>query len=534
MSVIWHGPAAVDWVWNLFTADERERVVRQFRERGRITYEHMHDRGAYGVTRFDSHAGREIIFLAMIALVFHEEIPEAVKWLDWLRPVLCGIWPIWAGDDGAWAEGPSYGLAYVGIMTMFASALKRGAGIDLYRRPFWRNHALWRKHCLPAYAEWMGFGDHSEPWESTWLRNANLVELIARETGTRECDHYIAELRRHAPRFPTPEKRKAPVIDAALAFAPDPTDGPPHEEGPGAALKVFPAAGWAAVRTDFTDDTNDVAFIFRSSPFGSVSHSHANNNDFIIHVGGRVMAMPSGYYVGYGSAHHTHWVWHTKSHNCLTLSDGGQIMRSPDSTGAIEGAFEDGRIACMHGNADRSYAALATRCRRHVAYLKGARAFVIVDEFIARDGVVSAPQWNIHGFEPFEVDEDERTFLVTRGGSSLEGRFLYSANAFFAVSEGWDPPPMDADERPMQHHLRFTPVGLLARLNLGVVLACGTERGARVAATGVSAEDGETARVGDDSVTVFPKAPEGEAIAKLVVEGVPYEIRDVGITSPAS
>jgi hypothetical protein len=30
----------------------------------------------------------------------------------------------------------------------------------------------------------------------------------------------------------------------------------------------------------------DVALIFRSSPFGAVSHSHANNNDFILHVGG--------------------------------------------------------------------------------------------------------------------------------------------------------------------------------------------------------------------------------------------------------
>ena len=84
--------------------------MAQFRRRGQITFDHMHNRGSYGVTRFDSHAGREIVFLAHIALVFHEHIPEAQTWLEWLRPVLCGIWPIWAGDDGAWAEGPSYGL----------------------------------------------------------------------------------------------------------------------------------------------------------------------------------------------------------------------------------------------------------------------------------------------------------------------------------------------------------------------------------------------------------------------------------------
>ena len=158
-------------------------MIGQFHRRGQITYEHMHDRGSYGVSRFDSHAGREIVFLALIAFTFYEQIPEARTWLEWLRPVLCGIWPIWAGDDGAWAEGPSYGLAYVRIMTAFATALKRGAGVDLYRRPFWRNHAEWRRWCLPPYAEWIGFGDHTERWASTWRANADLVELIDAETG---------------------------------------------------------------------------------------------------------------------------------------------------------------------------------------------------------------------------------------------------------------------------------------------------------------------------------------------------------------
>ena len=71
MSVIWHGPTACDRVWDPFTDDERAPVVvEQFRQRGEITYEHMHDRGAYGVTRFDSHAGREVVLLAQTAFAF--------------------------------------------------------------------------------------------------------------------------------------------------------------------------------------------------------------------------------------------------------------------------------------------------------------------------------------------------------------------------------------------------------------------------------------------------------------------------------
>lgn len=134
MSVMWWGPAACDWVWDVFTPEQRRRVIAHFRRRGQITFEQMHARGGYGVTDFRSHSGREIVFLANLAMVFHRHIPEAEQWLRWLRPVLCGVWPIWAGADGAWAEGIMYGFAYVNIMTTFASALKEGCGVDLYRR----------------------------------------------------------------------------------------------------------------------------------------------------------------------------------------------------------------------------------------------------------------------------------------------------------------------------------------------------------------------------------------------------------------
>lgn len=535
MSVIWHGPAACDWVWDEFTDEERAAVIEQFRERGRITYEHMHDSGLYGVTLFNSHPGREIVFLAMIALVFHEHIPDAEKWLEWLRPVLCRLWPVWAGDDGGWAEGPAYGLAYVGIMTMFATALKSGASVDLYTRPFWRNHARWRKYCLPTYAEWMGFGDQTEPTAGTWLANADLIEIIARQTGTKEFAGCVEESRAQALRIAG--TGRPAHVNVQTCFVPEPDVAAPAG-GERGILRVFPAAGWAAIRTDVEHALDDVAFIFRSSPFGSVSHSHANNNDFIIHSGGRVMAMPSGYYVGYGSAHHTHWVWHTKSHNCVTLSDAGQIMKSYDSRGAVENAFEDDRVVYLRGTADAGYSDRAERCRRHVLFLKGANAFVLVDEFVALPQILSGVQWNIHSYGAFSVDDEKRSFLLERDGSSLEGTFLYHENAFFSLSEGWEPPPMDVEKgkRRMQYHLRFTPKNLSLRLNLGVVLCPGHASLKRASVTTERIDQTEIARIGDDVVLVGQAEPiefegiKSDALAVALVEGVRYDITDDGIS----
>jgi len=545
MSVIWDGSKAVDWVWDEFTDEERALVIEQFRQRGEITYEHVHGgsrasaRGTYGVTRFGSHDGREIIFLALIGMVFHEHIPDARRWLDWLRPVLCGIWPVWGRDDGSWAEGPAYGSAYVGIMTMFATALKRATGVDLYRRPFWRNHAHWRRWCFPPYAEWIGFGDHSERWKGIWLANAALVDRIDRETGAREMGDYVDAFMREAQNLEEPQSRRLPHLSAQDYLA-EPDDGEanaPRDEG---MLRVFADAGWAAIRSDLQDPARDIALVFRSSPYGAVSHSHANNNDFFLHVAGRCLAMPSGYYDGYGSNHHTHWVWHTKSHNCVTLSGAGQIMRSHDSVGAVENAFEDARIAYLRGNADASYADRATRCRRHLAYLKAHACFLMIDEFMARPGLPSALEWNIHSWDRFAVDDGARSFRVERDGSVLAGHFLYHHNGFFSLSEGFDPPPSSAKQSEQwfnQYHLRFTPTGPVEQRNLGVVLCAGHGELQPAAVEAERVGETEVARIGDDVVAVNMGAGiavdgmQSDALALLALGGARYEITDEGVTT---
>lgn len=537
MSVTWHGPAACDWAWDRFTEAERALVIDQFRRRGNMVYEHMHGQGSYGVSRFDSHAGREIVFLAQTALVFHEQIPEAATWLEWLRPVLCGVWPIWSGDDGAWSEGPSYGLAYVGIMTMFATALKRGAGVDLFRRPFWRNHAEWRRWCFPPYVEWMGFGDHTERGDGNWRSNADLVELIDRETGANAFADYVAAFRAEADRTAPPAQDRPRDVSSLrfLALPAKPTQRPDAQDR---RLRAFPVAGWAAVRTSLQDPARDIAFLFRSSPFGAFSHSHANNNDFILHVAGKVLAMPAGYYDGYGSDHHTHYVWHSKSHNCVTLSDASQLMRSQDSSGAVENAFEDDRLVYLRGTADRSYADRALRCRRHVLFLKTHTCFILVDEFVARPEVASALQWNLHSWNPFAVDETTRAFSVRREGSTLNGHVMYHNNGFFSLSEGWDPPMIkekDHSQWFMQYHLRFTTSGMHPKRNLGVVLCPG--HAALTPAVVATERSGNTeiARIGDDLVLVNQSDEiqhddlRSDALALLIVQGHRYEIRDDGI-----
>lgn len=542
MSVITLGPVVCDWVWDLFTDEEREQVVKQFRHRGELTFSHMHDQGCYGITRFDSHAGREIIFLAQLAIVFQESIPDAKRWLEWLRPVLCGIWPIWSGDDGAWAEGISYSTAYVTTMGRFASILKKGIGVDLYTRPFWKNYVRWKKAVYPPYAEWIGFGDHTERWEAGLTANADLAELIARETQSPEFLPLVNELRQEALLCePTPAERSIGRINATLLLAPALSNQPASDTAESAPLShVFTDGGWASIRTGINRGHDDVAFIFRSSPYGSISHSHANNNDFILHVGGKAMAMPTGYYCGYDSPHHVHWVWHTKANNCLTLSDSSQLIRSKESRGYVEAHFENDDLAYFQGNADLSYQLQAQRSRRHVVYLKASGAFLLVDEFVAKPDITTSVQWNIHSWNPFEVSDDGKAFTVTREKSKLTGHFLFHHQSFITLGEGWEPPLAQGQPNEQwhnQYHLRFTPSTLVAKRNLGVVLLPDYPGKPAAALSSRREGDAEIAEIGPDWVAVNQAEVmevagiKTQAIALIKSGGTLYEISVQGIAS---
>jgi len=531
MSVVNWGPYACDWVWDHFSDEERATVVAHFRRRAQLGVKFIRSFGHFGSNHFGSHHGRETVFLATLCLAFHECIPEARGWLDWLRPMLCGVWPVWAGEDGAWAEGPHYSAAYVGVMLRFAAALRTGTGVDLFCRPFWSGYLQWRLRCVPPHVEWIGFGDGSK-YAGRDVFTAHLMRLIGHFTGRHEAAGYADALDAGTP--PEPGQLDLQYLFPLLYLAHPAPQSPPAAPAAEACHHVFPAAGWAAIHSDPHNPAADVALVFRSSPFGSVSHSRADNNDFAIHVAGKSLAVPSGLYDGWETNHHAHWVWHTKSANCLTLSDAGQMMRSPDATGAVEDAFEDDTLVYFRGNADASYQDRALRCRRHVVFLKPHVCFVLIDELEVRPGMPAAMQWNVHAWAPFGMARDGLSFLLEREGSTLEAHFLWHAQSFVSLSDVMDPPPLgDGYDRQRwpEYHLRFTPWGLVKkRRNLGVVLCPGHGRLHRAAVAAERREGVETARIGPDRIDVYP---DGAAeVARFSVGGRDYRIGDGPVQHP--
>ncbi len=428
------------------------------------------------------------------------------------------------------------------FMCRFAFVLKQGASVNLFDRPFWRDHAAWREWFFPPYSQWVGFGDNSEVCRELLLDNADLTDFIRSQVSRGEESAYCDACRKRGSVLQECAGSVPYAVFPLLYFAHQSGEengqsgGGQKDSDAGPQLKVYPDIGWAGIRTSLSAPDRDIAFYFRSSPYGSCGASHANNNDFIMHIAGSVMAMPSGYSTGYRSPHLTNWVWHTKSHNCVTLSGASQKLKSFYSRGWIVNPAENEDLVYFCGIADESYDHVADLCRRHVIYLKKQRAFVFIECFAAKRNLPVSFQWNIHTWHDITLNEDECSFLITDTKSNplvprLQGNILYRHNYALTRSTGWDPEPTsltgDTQFRN-QFHVTFSTGELVEDLVLPVVLRAGWEENP---AGSFRWEREETAEV-----LVFDKArvavfQSGEIISKLVVSDAEYTISNGGLES---
>ena len=154
--------------------------------------------------------------------------------------------------------------------------------------------------------------------------------------------------------------------ELALLFE-DSAEATPPTGLPGS--RVFHGVGWAALHSNLSQPNEDTFLLFKSSPYGSVSHSHADQNAFCIMKGGRALAIPSGYYgPSVGMPHHSEWTQSTKANNCVLVDGEGQTTGDRKAAGRIV-AFEDRQgYSYVSGDAAAAYGGRVRRFERHIFF----------------------------------------------------------------------------------------------------------------------------------------------------------------------
>jgi len=434
MWVMMRGVRAYDWTYDLFADAERKKVEEVMRIRARQFFDHLKNRRRFHTDPYESHAGRTIGFLGEVSLEFIHEWPEAKEYLRYVLTNFWNVYPAWGKEDGGWHEGPSYWSYYMGFALHFIVPLRNLTGIDLLRKPFFRNTPYYKLYTNPPYAKISPFGDgeHNGP-------NASMGQLM----------YWFGALLGE-PRFVWyAEAMNTGPGNSIIGFLTGDANlrGKPPADLPDS--RYFPGVGLVSMHSALGNPGEDVHLLFHGDPYGAISHAHADQNAFTLEAYGEPLAIASGYYPWYGSDHHRNWQWHSRSSNTITFDGGeGQNIRSTASRGDII-AFGEGRFFDYAlGDASPAYEGKLDRALRHVINIGGG-VFLIFDDLASP--VPRTYEWRLHALDEMVIDEDKDEVIVTRGDATL--RAVLSAATGLRYEQTDEIPWPPEDDSPPQWHL---------------------------------------------------------------------------------
>ena len=431
-------PLVYDLLRAEFTAAERSRILAHFAERGRRSVEFIRQ-GRVEIAEKNSLAGKPashpIRFMAMTgltALALWDDLPDQARdWWDLSYTFYRDRFPSWGGDGGGWAEGIAY---WRGTMehASFQDALVSIGDPLAYNTPFWRNTPYFQIYNVQPYRH-TGFGDLSNAGKfdieprtagflihlSRVLQDGRLVTYANQAASTESAAE--AGLKGLNRTYPTAAEFL--VCNFTVSRLPIPPAAPLDDLPPS---RYFADVGWVSMHSALGRPADDIHITFKSSPYGSFSHSHADQNAFILNAYGENLAINSGYREFHRSPHHSGWTWQTKSKNALLLDGKGQKSQQLTSTGRIQNYETGPRFTWATGDATAAYQ--STQPEGHVKSVLRDLVFIDQRYLVIRDRVELATPakltWLLHAERPITWDASSATATIRAVKATLTTRLL--------------------------------------------------------------------------------------------------------------
>ncbi len=451
MSLAW------DWIGDQLRPEEREGVLGVMTERGNQVLRLLKQQDFLSHP-FDNHSGRVIAFLGEAGIAFLGEIPEAESWLDYVIRCYLTSYPGWGGDEGGWSQGMSYWSFYVYGHVNFLVALRGFSGTDLFQRPFYRNTGYLPVYFQPAYAPQGGFGDGSyhPPSEVGGILTHSLADIFRDSVLSWQASTVARAGEKNTSRWR--EWVMEDLYETLLEGRNPDTPAKPPDMLDGS--RYFPDIGWVAMHSNLGDPERDVWAAFKSSRYGSFSHSHADQNTFQLYAYGRALAIDSGYYPSYGTPHDNYWTRQTVAHNGVLINGRGQAVHRWEASGRIELFERHGLVTLVRGQAAEAYNVpqpdwIGRDWEKHlgkpapsmdpglksfertVAFVSARRRpILVVHDFLLADAP-AVFTWLLHALNPMEPDESSGSVLIQDGDARVAVRLVSSVPYRFSQSTGF-------------------------------------------------------------------------------------------------
>jgi len=420
-------PGIYDQLRETFTEEERAFILKAFRERGKRSVAWIRDSNIEEVQRNSievspsSHPVRFIAMTGVSGLALWDDIPEAKSWFEFARDWYREKFTPWGGENGGWAEGIAY---WRGVYehAVFQDALLLIGDPGAYAAPFWQETGYFQVYFTQPYLA-TSFGDLSNSGKfnldpGVW----HFMRHLGRVTGN---GHFISFSNLHEDPRPKPENYGLERIwrgyPTATEYLLQEFAALQKSEPEPVSLSRLPRArhfrdiGWVAFHSDLGNPEEDIHFSFKSSPYGSYSHSHGDQNAFILNAYGVNLAINSGYREYHRSHHHAYYTRETRSSNAVLVNLRGQAVQSKQARGEIIGFSHNDRLTWTAGEANEAYQILQPR----VSLDQVRRDVVMVDNrfFIIRDRISGSrpfmTSWMLHAERPIAVNEETGALLIT-------------------------------------------------------------------------------------------------------------------------
>lgn len=444
-AIVWALTNYYDWAYPSLNPTERSQLLAMIKTRTQSAgTEPRILESLRNITKYpyDSHGFDAVARLASIGTMLAGDLPEANQWLKFAAPIYFNLHCPWGNEDGGYANGTNYGTWQAAHIINW-QILRWVLGVDVRQKDWSKSYGKYIAYFLPKGAPSHLFGDGAE-------HSNGPIQIYGRAYVNHMRDPFY---RWWANQFPV----SSHVLEI---FSPGDNNGPafvPVDMGPSAHFKNI---GWAAMHSSLTDPSRTSVY-FKSSWYGSFSHSHADQNSFVLDSKGKRLLIDSGYYDDYNSPHWRGWYKLTKAHNAITF-DGGQGQSiSGSSTGDIDAKgnitqFNNDSpiLDLVTGDATQSYKGSVTKAIRSMAYLRDANVVVVFDALAS-----SAPrtwEWNLHSFNDMTVVSSPSQVQISTGTASVCVDMYSPSSYSFSKNNSFSVDPSPATDFPNQWHGRFS------------------------------------------------------------------------------
>ncbi|MEC9347448.1 MAG: heparinase II/III family protein [Pseudomonadota bacterium] len=489
-------------------------VIRTIEDRTQQAFDAyvLHNIRALAAYPYNSHGYRHAVSILAISTLLAGDSPRAVAWFRTLYPLFLGLGNPWGGDDGGYANGVNYGVWELLSNAQQWDTIRGTTDVDYFDTAWARGQGLFLSYVVPPGAPNSGFGDGGEEYRPlVWAETARLLfertrlpvagRLFARwQQFIRDSDFSEADMDEEVTGWTI-------LLGSSLPPAPLSTIASESTHLPDSA--IFPSIGWSVMHSDI-DSPDRYSILFKSSPYGSFSHSHADQNSFIINGLREAIAIDSGYYDTHKSRHHLAWTTRTEAHNAITFDGGkGQPWDDLEAQGRLTLFARCPDFDAVAGDATAAYRGQLGDARRTLLYLRPGQ--VLIHDRLASD-TPRRFEWNIHALRRMQMDATGTLRLAMNRGSVCIRR-LAGPDADFTQTDAFpvDPDPRLQPDWTPQWHGRFTmmsPVNATSWLYL-VSLDCTAAdvRDVRTLASGDMALvlDGHDIRIGPTTALAVPR-----------------------------